>query len=46
MGEHDCVSKRKAINLVRRGFVMGLNNCTMQEVNRMLKEKGVLQNGK
>ena len=43
MGEHNCVSKRKVIALVRRGFVMGLNNCTMQEVNKMLKTKKVLK---
>ena len=37
------VSKRKVITLVRRGFVMGLNNCTMQEINKMLKTKKVLK---
>ena len=39
MGKHDCVSKSILINLVKRAYIMGLNNCTMSEVETMLKEK-------
>jgi len=37
------VSRRKAINLVRRAFVMGLNEYSRREVEDLLREKGLLK---
>ena len=39
MGVHDCVSKRKAVNLIRRAFEMGLNECSHEELKQMIKNK-------
>ena len=43
MSVHNCVSRRKAIMLVRRAFVMGLNECSRREVEDLLVEKGLLK---
>ena len=47
MGVHDCVSKRKAVMLIKRAFEMGLNECSHKELEKLIKErvKGAKLNG-
>lgn len=42
MGKHDCVSKRKSLNLIKRAFEMGLSECSHKELEELLKEKGLV----